>query len=47
MKQPPIKMCIRDRSVTNPGGGESRNVAGLEFDVMSNGKPTFTPAAGA
>ena len=34
-------------SVTNPGGGESRNVAGLEFDVMSNGKPTFTPAAGA
>ena len=30
-------------SVTNPGGGESRNVAGLEFDVMSNGKPTFTP----
>lgn len=31
-------------SVTNPGGGESTNVDGLEFDVMSNGKPTFTPA---
>jgi len=33
-------------SVTNPGGGDSRNVAGLEFDVMSDGKPTYTPAAG-
>lgn len=31
-------------SVTNPGGGESTNVDGLEFDVMSNGKPAFTPA---
>ncbi|MEG0168190.1 MAG: hypothetical protein RSD23_06565 [Ruthenibacterium sp.] len=31
-------------SVTNPGGGDSRNVSGLEFDVMSNGKPTYTPA---
>lgn len=31
-------------SVTNPGGGDSRNVAGLEFDVMSDGKPAFTPA---
>lgn len=31
-------------SVTNPGGGETTNVDGLEFDVMSNGKPTFTPA---
>lgn len=33
-------------NVTNPGGGESRNVAPLEFEVMSDGKPTFTPAAG-
>ena len=33
-------------SVTNPGGGDSRNVAVLEFDVMSDGKPTYTPAAG-
>lgn len=32
-------------SVTNPGGGESRNVAPLEFEVLSDGKPTFTPAA--
>lgn len=31
-------------SVTNPGGGESRNVAGLEADIMSNGKPTYTAA---
>lgn len=34
-------------NVTNPGGGDSRNVAPLEFEVMSDGKPTFTPAAGA
>ena len=33
-------------NVTNPGGGDSRNVAPLEFEVMSDGKPTFTPAAG-
>ena len=32
-------------SVTNPGSGESRNVAALEADIMSNGKPEFTPAA--
>lgn len=32
-------------SVTNPGSGDSRNVAGLEFDVMSDGKPTYTPAS--
>lgn len=32
-------------NVTNPGGGESRNVAPLEFEVMSDGKPSFTPAA--
>ena len=32
-------------SVTNPGGGDSTNVAGLEFEVQSDGKPTFTPAA--
>lgn len=34
-------------SVTNPGGGDSTNVGGLEFDVMSHGKPTFTPASPA
>ena len=31
-------------NVTNVGGGDSTNVGGLEFSVMSNGKPTFTPA---
>lgn len=30
--------------LTNPGGGGSRDLAGLEFDVMSNGQPTYTPA---
>ena len=34
-------------SVTNPGGGESRDAAGLEFEVLSDGKPVFTPAAPA
>lgn len=32
-------------SVTNIGAGDSTNVAPLEFTVMSNGKPTVTPAA--
>lgn len=32
-------------NVTNPGGGDSTNVDGLEFDAMSDGKPTYTPAA--
>lgn len=32
-------------NVTNAGGGDSRNVAPLEFEVLSDGKPTFTPAA--
>ncbi len=32
-------------SVTNNGTGASTNVAPLEFDVMSNGKPTYTAAA--
>ena len=34
--------CILN--VTNPGGGDSRNVTGLEFEVLSNGKPDFTAA---
>lgn len=29
-------------NITNPGGGDSTAVDGLEFDVMSNGKPQFT-----
>ena len=32
-------------NVTNPGGGESRDVAPLEVEILSDGKPTFTPAA--
>lgn len=32
-------------NVTNPGGGEGRDVAPLEFEVLSDGKPTFTPAS--
>ena len=31
-------------NVTNPGSGDSTNVAGLEFEVQSDGKPTYTPA---
>lgn len=32
-------------NVKNIGAGAATNVAPLEFDVMSNGKPTYTPAA--
>lgn len=32
-------------NVKNIGAGAATNVAPLEFDVMSNGKPVFTPAA--
>ena len=35
----------KEKNVTNIGSGESTNVAPLEFDVLSNGKPTVTPAA--
>lgn len=31
-------------SVSNLGAGDSTNVAPLEFDIMSNGRPTVTPA---
>ena len=31
-------------NVTNPGSGDSTNVAALEFEVQSDGKPTYTPA---
>lgn len=33
-------------NVTNPGGGDSTGVDALEADIMSNGKPTYTPAPG-
>ena len=32
-------------NVTSNCGGDSTNVAPLEFEVMSNGKPTVTPAS--
>lgn len=32
-------------NVSNMGAGDSTNVGPLEFEVMSNGKPTYTPAA--
>ena len=31
-------------NITNWGAGKSTEVIPLEFDVMSNGKPTVTPA---
>lgn len=31
-------------SVTAIGGGDSTGIAALEFDVMTHGKPTYTPA---
>lgn len=39
-----IAMAKAVINITNVGGGDSTNVGALEFDVMSNGKPTFTPA---
>ena len=32
-------------NVKNVGAGDATGVAPLEFDVMSNGKPIYTPAA--
>lgn len=31
-------------NVTSPGGGESRDLDALAFDVMSHGKPVYTAA---
>lgn len=31
-------------NVTNVGGGDSTGMGALEFSIMSNGKPSFTPA---
>ena len=31
-------------NVKNVGGGDSTNVAPLEFDMQGDGKPTYTPA---
>lgn len=40
-----VKFVSAVISVTNVGAGDSTNVAPLEFEIMSNGKPTVTPAA--
>lgn len=32
-------------NVTNIGAGDSTGVGALEFDIQSNGKPTYTPAS--
>ena len=34
-------------NIKNMGAGDSTNVAPLEFDILSNGKPTYTAASGA
>ena len=41
------KLVMEDAvfNITNIGAGDSTAVGPLEFDVMSNGKPTYTPAA--
>lgn len=33
-------------NVTSAGGGDSSAVAALEFEAMSDGRPTYTPGAG-
>ena len=33
-------------NVTTPFGGDSTNVSGLEFELQSDGKPTYVPASG-
>lgn len=40
-----VKFADAVVSVTNNGSGDSTAVAPLEFEIMSNGKPTYTPAA--
>lgn len=32
-------------NLTTPAGGDSTNIDTLEFEILSDGKPTFTPAA--
>ena len=31
-------------NVTTPAGGDSTNIDSLEFEILSDGKPTFVPA---
>lgn len=42
-----LKMDQAIINVTNIGAGDSTGVGPLEFEIMSNGKPTFTEAAAA
>ena len=37
-----VKLASAVINVTNVGAGDSTNVAPLEFEIMSNGKPTVT-----
>ena len=39
-----VKFADAVINVTNIGAGDSTAVAPLEFEIMSNGKPTVTPA---
>lgn len=39
-----VKFASAVINVTNIGAGDSTSVAPLEFDIMSNGKPTVTEA---
>lgn len=32
-------------NLTTPAGGDSTNIDTLEFEILSDGKPTYTPAA--
>lgn len=32
-------------NLTNPGGGDSTSLMALEFELLFDGKPTYTPAA--
>ena len=34
-------------NLTTPAGGDSINIDNLEFEVLSDGKPTFTPSPAA
>ena len=40
-----LEMANAVISVTNNNGGDATNVAPLEFEVQSNGKPNYTPAS--
>lgn len=39
--------CVVVINVTTPGGGDTTNIDGLEFEASCYGKPAFTPAPAA